>query len=440
VTERTPTHQAMGMRNTTLPLLILVAACGGTVEQRTGDASPASSVTATAPTGSTPVDPPSTPPIPPQPRGPYTGAVGTTDVSILYPLPEGGTDLVSASSVGNHGELLSATAFSAATKAIGGTSLDRTTTPTRSNYAALRIVGIRFEPLSQRVPGQKLPEVRLILQGVYTPDPVQGRAQPSEAADGALHAIYELPNRAEFDAMMEEVLTLKKANGDLALQELTVHPILKAQGLAGAFATGLRNIVLSHVGESRLKRITFFDHNMDPDSDAWTFGQAEKVGATWSTLQIPLANADEQTVISAGFRDPSAPLTIGFISKPNPTGVELLVGSARSAATDAARRLAYDNALKIQNPQTFHAETMDCGNCHMAESARKIGESEFGFSPSIAAFTHTRSLARVDERKGTNNLHAFGYFGREISIMQRTANESVLVAEEVERAFKPAKI
>jgi hypothetical protein len=429
------------MRNYSILSILFLAACGGAVEQRSGSPAPVSSQT--PPVASVPSNPmpPSQPPIPPQPRGPYAGAVGTTDVSILYPLPGVGTaaDLVAPSALGNHGVLLSRDAFSGATKPIGGDHLDRVRGVESSNYDALRVVGVRFEPLSKRNPGQVVPEVRLVLQGIYTPSPVKGQAQAPEAADGALHAVYELPDRAEFDAMMEEILTLKKANGDLALQELTVHPILTAQGLSGTFATGLRNIVLSHVGDSRLKRITFFDHNMDPDSDGWQFGQSEKFGQTWSTVKIPLANAMSQTVISAGFSDPSASLSLGFENKSSPAGVELLVSSERKTATDAARRLAYDNAIKIQNPMTFHAETIDCGNCHMAESARKIGESEFGFSPAAGAFTHPRSLARVDERKGTNNLHAFGYFGREISIMQRTANESVLAAEEVERALKIAK-
>ncbi len=51
---------------------------------------------------------PENPPAPKYPIGPYTGAVATTDVSILYPLLTNAhaTDLVRASASGSHGALL----------------------------------------------------------------------------------------------------------------------------------------------------------------------------------------------------------------------------------------------------------------------------------------------------------------------------------------------
>ncbi|HVH42819.1 MAG TPA: hypothetical protein VM925_10770, partial [Labilithrix sp.] len=46
--------------------------------------------------------------IPDQPVGPYTAEVGTTDVSILYPMPSTGAsvDFLRPTEIGNHGELL----------------------------------------------------------------------------------------------------------------------------------------------------------------------------------------------------------------------------------------------------------------------------------------------------------------------------------------------
>ena len=92
-------------------------------------------------------------------------------------------------------------------------------------------------------------------------------------------------------------------------------------------------------------------------------------------------------------------------------------------------------AVNVQNPTLHSFETVDCVNCHLAEGARLVGESLYGFK-ATKAFTHPRSLAYVSERKSVTNLHAFGYLHRKISIMQRTANESVVVAAEMEKKVK----
>jgi hypothetical protein len=96
---------------------------------------------------------------------------------------------------------------------------------------------------------------------------------------------------------------------------------------------------------------------------------------------------------------------------------------------------AFNAALRVQNPLIHSAITTDCANCHLAEGAVRIGEAQYGFGPG-PAFTHPRSLARVDQRTSVTNLHAFGYLGRQVSIMQRTANESVLVAAALEAKIK----
>src|SRR5699024_9550500 len=140
-------------------------------------------------------------------------------------------------------------------------------------------------------------EVRLVFQAVYDKaagfenDPVAGSA----ATDGALHVTYDVPEE-ELVTMMKELLTLKQANGGLALQQLAPHPILAAQGLGGAFAQGLRNIVLFHLGDARVARVTFFDHNMDPDSDGWRFGIFDRTGAAFAAVQIPGTVETQQLV------------------------------------------------------------------------------------------------------------------------------------------------
>jgi hypothetical protein len=87
------------------------------------------------------------------------------------------------------------------------------------------------------------------------------------------------------------------------------------------------------------------------------------------------------------------------------------------------------------NPNVHDIRSTSCANCHLAESAVGIGTGLFGFA-SATTFADARSLAYVSEAPTATNLHAFGYIGRNVSVMQRTANESVLVATRTETNLK----
>ena len=114
--------------------------------------------------------------------------------------------------------------------------------------------------------------------------------------------------------------------------------------------------------------------------------------------------------------------------------VEALIdGRAAGGGTaSAAERDAFAAAIRLQNPDVHIADTTDCASCHLAEGARRIGEAVYGLHAGQDAFTSTRSLARRNEGTSVTNLHAFGYLGRQISIMQRTANESAVAASRME--------
>jgi hypothetical protein len=116
----------------------------------------------------------------------------------------------------------------------------------------------------------------------------------------------------------------------------------------------------------------------------------------------------------------------------------LVSGRAPGSPATPEMQAAMSAALRVENPAIHSAESMDCANCHLAEGAHRIGESLFGLS-TATAFQHARSLARVDERTSVTNLHAFGYLQRRVSIMQRTANESVVAAERLEGKLAPQK-
>lgn len=434
------------LRTSLLSAVLLAAACGGTVNvdpigNAPGEPDPAK----TDPGGNTttPGGPGNTtPPVKPQPTGPYDGLVATTDVSILYPMPSAtaSRDFVKPTETGNHGVLFPESAFTAVFGNRRGLELTSNEFP--SDYSTFALVSIRLDPCAARgAAGSCTSEVRLVFQAIYDKpagrfdDPVAGPA----AHDGAVHVMYDVPE-AELVTMTKQILTLKKANGGLGLQELAPHPILAQQGLGGAFAAGLRSIVLEHLGDARIGRVTFFDHNFAPDSDGWEFGVFDRAGAGYVAKNIPVANRTSQMVAGTDALVPLAQSGIfdSFLGN-TVDGVSTIVDQNRpQPGTPSAAPLtfAYDAALKVQNPAKHTAESMDCANCHLAEGAALIGKSTYAFTSTTNAFSHTRSLAYVSERTSVTNLHAFGYLHRKVAIMQRTANESVLVAEAMEKKVK----
>jgi hypothetical protein len=435
-----------------LIVAVAAAACGGIATSPEGD--PSSTGPGGAARGPTPPasgDPGAAAPTKaPRPVGPHTGTVATTDVSILYPLPAGAAsrDFVRASASGAHGSLLPRTALDAV---LSGRSLDNRN-PASMSYDALGLVSVRLDPCSARgsasAAGTCRSEVRLVFQALYersAADPVDP-ADPSvgsAATDGGVHVVYDL-TLAELATMLQQILTLKHASGDGATEELGPHPILVAQGLGGVFAQGLRDIVLEHAGEDRIGRVTFFDHQ-NSEGDTWTFGVFDRTpagaGGVLTATTIPLTDSTTQTVSGSSA---VGAFTSSFADGTSSTGGDSLtplLTSGRPApgsAGVASLQVAFDAALRVQNPTLHDVQTTDCATCHLAEGARRVGEDVYALS-TANAFTHRRSLARVDSRSSVTNLHAFGYLGRQVAVMQRTANESVIVADSMFRLLAPPK-
>jgi hypothetical protein len=142
-----------------------------------------------------------------------------------------------------------------------------------------------------------------------------------------------------------------------------------------------------------------------------------------------------ESVTGAPPSSPAINQTTAYVfPKPTTENLEALLGSTGSTVPTGAQA-AFEAAYRAQNPQMHNAENMDCATCHLAEGAQQKGHA-LGLT-ATNGFTHARSLARVDQRTSITNLHAFGYLGRDVAIMQRTANESVIVATHIEQALAP---
>jgi hypothetical protein len=361
------------------------------------------------------------------------GNLTTNDVSILYPLPPIGTpsaaepDFIKPGEVGNHGPLLAAESYRATIDRRFPSGLDHASAAHRgSGYDSLALIALRATPCSDYSPQEKCVDQIAAVFQVAEVSP----AKETRILDGAIHVIYELP-ADEMTVFLGELATLVSAQALPGSAILQPHPILAQQGLHGPFARGLRGLVLYHLGDARIARLTVFDHNFDLDQNGWTFAKfardrtRDPKNLEFALQSIPTTDSASQTIGGSSAQERVLEQSSAFIVglRPEQDDVTPLVMVNRHSFTDAVLRGAFTSALRLEEPSSFTPNTTSCANCHLAEGAKRIGRDRFGFPDSDLA----RVVGRVDERTSTSNLHAFGYLGRQVSIMQRTANESARV-------------
>ena len=319
---------------------------------------------------------------------PGNQTVYPSDVSILFPLPLVPTDLIGANATGSHGALLPKGSYDKmifSTEADGG-RVERPLDAQQpdSTYENLRLVSVRLDPCSKRNTATCRTEVRAVLQTVAK---LPGGSVV--AHDGAVHIFYDVPE-LELVSMLREILVLRNAQSVMgvfpSVNGLGVHPTLEAQGAAGPFASGLRTILLSHIGNARIGRITFFDADISNDP-TWVFRSFDYVAG--SPVQVVLPHFDsrggalEQVIfgsfpfISAsnsgvnGFAIPSSD------ALDNVEGLSDLPRPAKGQPANAKAHTAFAAAERIQDPDVHNSESIDCANCSLAAGAMAVGKSTY---------------------------------------------------------------
>jgi len=301
-----------------------------------------------------------------------------------------------------------------------------------ATYAGLRVVSLRFDPCFSGNPCY--PQIRLVLQGLS--------ANGSTAFDGAFHALYNLTSD-EFAAATARL----KALGALApendgVTRLEVSPSLLAQGMAGAYAIGLRDLVTRYIGASNLAKLTFMSR-AGGGGDRWDFG-----GFNLKDFQpggaFPISGLDgttlTQTVREDGGRGPAGPGAPGgpggaqgynYTVTPDVLRGELALVLSSATAQNAAsedRQRAMDALSRVENPALESPDTVDCAVCHLANRLRGHLQSTFSLSSALSytAGAETTRLVGGAERDN-ENLRGFGYFDAQPAISQRVANETIKV-------------
>lgn len=348
------------------------------------------------------------------------------DVSILYPLPEEGSDqndLLGASDEGERGVLLPEDVVEAI-------PMFPFMTEDTINYDPLRVVGVRFDGCHDDGDGCEA-QIRMVMQ------PLSIR---SEARDSALHLFYSLEDE-EFRTAVAELRGLRAFAGETDLTgPLRVHPVLSEQGLAGEYASELKTLLLRYAGEENLTRMTFF-LRAPPVQEVWFFGGFDREGGTLSEMDIVGLDGGNQRVIRTEVTDGYDYLLTPEALEPE-DGSTLFTSAAANAASPTARDEAFASFLRVQNPTIHKVADLPCAGCHIAtfvtEAARTAFDLDDGMFPEDAYQAPQHDLSLTGEAATTpSSLRAFGWFERLPVIAQRTVNETSAVLIDLAERFPP---
>jgi hypothetical protein len=389
-------------------------------------------------------------------------ALGMTDVTILYPMPEKWEfvdDMLGPTSEDAKGELLPASLFAKiaelpAPKMIGndGNEVD----PQKKlfekwidSFAYLRIVGVRLDPCfgesSNLGSPQCLSTIRLVGQ-FFFPRAQNGQSPVLDTA-ASVHLFYKL-SQSDFATLAKEMLELRKSTGLplqkglISQQQDGVHPTLKAEGLRGAYATKLKAILLKYAGEQTLERIAFSVQDRVGQTGGYYTQQQQNPDTRWvfGGFDYKSGNLVPQNIASLGDyvglqtvdsfptqRGDKAPVTVS----PAITIPDSVLGAFNPvkqpngsfAFTDMEKGRAAGR--KVQNPNHYSTRNTDCVSCHMAKHTliglREIPPSDLDFK------SYTFRLESTHQSFGPFRL--FGWDQGRPVISQRVINETAVVLE-----------
>ncbi len=371
------------------------------------------------------------------------------DVSVLFPMPQVSAEansLLAASATGKKGSLLPKALY-APTLGFDEADPDGAHRPGQDSslfYTKLRLVAFRLDPCFAQIgPIQDVAkcdnQLRVIFQTLHS-------GFPGQAVDGAIHVFYRI-TREELTSAIQEIVALRIANGGTKkLGPLGVHPIIAEQGLTGAMATGLNDIVLKYGGEKNLMRFTAFT----PSALAtrWDFVGFDIDKGKFTSMKIPAlpkgAN-DASVSFFKGFAGFSGSFTPETSSKDD---MQLFANqTSAKSASKADQQAAFDATVRIDNPDFHSPNTIDCASCHVAGVVRTlVGEKELKLTanPKDVFTPVSKHLMKSDLKSRTpvttesaSNFHAFSYRDAQPMVNQRTVNETASVVAYVNEVVLP---
>lgn len=353
------------------------------------------------------------------------GGLDLNDVSWLIPLPSPGqhAQLLGFTAAGSKGPLLPRRHYDALPGLVANQDA-------ASLYPKFRIISARLDPCFPKEPMSGcIKQLRLVAQPVVVKD------FKTSTEDATIHLFYELDD-TDFDEAKSSVRQLRElAAGATDGRPLDVHPVMRAQGLSGAYATTLHAMLTRLCGEQNLTRIAFMQ--LVQEDVAWNFGALNVVNGALAADPIPrLTNLTRQGVQEFGNTD----FRSGQL-QPAASGDQLsvLLSESELRLTDTRTYdRAISSALQLEHPARTNPLTVDCASCHVASRALSNARRERTVDltahvdryPANPRFDLRRVDAVGDDPRA---LRSFGYFGDQSALSQRTINESAEVAEALSR-------
>ncbi|HEY6081338.1 MAG TPA: hypothetical protein VIW29_21130 [Polyangiaceae bacterium] len=370
------------------------------------------------------------------------------DVSVLFPLPKTEQEqLLPMTAKGARGLLLPEKVYDGVGHILGSFNPNPGSIggDYEAPYANLRVVALRVDPcFAALAPAQNggdcQNQLRLVVQEI----------DAMGAFDSALHLFYAISR----DELLELVAGIAGLRQTLApgarMGKLQRHPVMAAEGLAGAMASGVRSAVLAHAGEQNLVRITRMSAQGGP---FWHFSGFDLAAGELTPMHIPtLPSGDDVSQrLDRGF---------GGLEKVHPTAVPvsgseddfmvLLDFQAAQALSKAEQQAKFASLLRVENPGHHSPNTLDCVSCHAATPATRLvveptlGLSSAGstprFLPDPKLISEAELEATFDDQEPLTNVHAFSYTRMGgVGINQRAVNESAAVVEYLSKQTFPGQ-
>ncbi len=346
--------------------------------------------------------------------------LGLNDLTFLLPLPEPGAP-----------SLIAVDAL--VTKAL----FERlVTTPgdILTDYERFRVVALRFDLCDRTAPVPCAPtadgSLRIVLQ------PFASGATPPSFEDVALHAFYPIPH-GDLPQVVAQLRALAAQADHAPNAALAVNPALTAEP-DGAYALGLRALVMAYAAPDRLLRLTCVGQFTQHASLHWLFrGLERRAGGELESITIPGVDVAQQEVLLMGELSyevtPASDDPAGFATA--------LDDSAFDAADAAGRTRALESLVAIDHPLAHTPETVQCASCHVATPLMRDRATRANIDPLTVAGRFTARPALdlsplvPDDTFSGRTLRALGYLGRSPVASQRVVNETAQVLMEIEARF-----
>lgn len=409
-------------------------ACHNNTPSDASDAGPPDAASDAGADGSTDAD--AGPPLPVR--------VGVNDVSVLFPLPASAADAnaLRLSTAGNGGPLF------------GQDDFDRISVFQAQEgpgseppfpYDTWRVVSARIDPCFPSLsflesdPSMCRHQLRVVAQPI---SPAEG---PGFAGfeDAAIHLLYDL-SESDFRTLATAWINLGGTEMRDGREALGVSPRMTSEGLSGAYATGVRNLIVEYAGSATLSQFTFVIGRFV----SWDFGGFRVTPTGRVPVQIHGIPADvalQTTTTDSASDDPFdvSPSTAeadgldalsGAVEiTDGPIGGTRFYLNATEEELAAAARLSFE----LDNPtSSFNPDTLDCSTCHLAGRARDRGIAHGLDVTGLPRYENARHNLEIELGSAVTDhvsqQRAFGYRGNEAMINHRVVNESAAVADSLE--------